>query len=60
MNTWFIFPITVLMLAAGYLNLQGASMMGLAGFFGMTDGIQRHLETNPPVQHPTVRLSPRD
>lgn len=59
MKFWIV-PIAVLMLAAGYLNLQGASMMGLAGFFGMTDGIQNHLEANPPVQHPTVRLAPRD
>jgi hypothetical protein len=60
MNTWFIFPITVLMLAAGYLNLQGGSMLFLAGFFGFTDGVQGHLEANPPVQHPTVRLAPRE
>jgi hypothetical protein len=59
MKFWIV-PIGVLMLAAGYLNLQGGSMLFLAGFFGATDGIQGHLQANPPVQHPTVRLAPRD
>ena len=59
MKFW-LFPVLILMMGAGYLNTQGGSMLFLSGFFGFTDGVQGHLEANPPVQHPTVRLAPRD
>lgn len=53
---WFLAPWIVLMLATGYLNGQGGSMLVVAGFFGLTDGVQEFMEANPANPHPAAKL----